>query len=132
MNRGTQKNMVKEVYISLLTLFQVGNDTFYQHDMIKFSFSEKATKTWKNLPFVLTLLSKTSCFVKKGGRSFFQILWPSHNVLTLTTAIFFSAWDNLRDPRYNRTNWSKLGQCRPPYCAQSFAIWCKHNFHLIH
>ena len=49
---------------------------------VKFSFSEKATKNWKNLPFVLTLLSKNSCFVKTGGR-FFQILWPSHNVLTL-------------------------------------------------
>jgi hypothetical protein len=30
----------------------------------------------------LTLLSKNSCFVKTGGR-FFQILWPSYNVLTL-------------------------------------------------
>ena len=30
----------------------------------------------------LTLLSKYSCFVKTGVR-FFQILWPSHNVLTL-------------------------------------------------
>ena len=28
---------------------------------------------------VLTLLSKTSCFVKTGGR-FFQSFWPSHNV----------------------------------------------------
>ena len=29
------------------------------------------------------LLSKNNCFVKKGGR-FFQILWPSHNIWTLT------------------------------------------------
>ena len=50
--------------------------------MLKFRFSEKATKIWKNLPLVLTLLSKNSCFVKTGGR-FFQILWPSHNILTL-------------------------------------------------
>ena len=49
---------------------------------VKSSFSEKAIKVWKNLPLVLTLLSKNSCFVKTGGR-FFQILWPSHNVLTL-------------------------------------------------
>ena len=40
---------------------------------VKFSFSEKAKKIWKNLPLVLTLLSKNSCFVKTGGR-FFQIL----------------------------------------------------------
>ena len=51
--------------------------------IIKFSFSEKATKIWKNLPLVLTLLSKNNYFVKTSGR-FFQILWPSHNVLTLT------------------------------------------------
>ena len=50
--------------------------------ILKYSFSEKATKTWKNLPLVLTLQSKNSCFVKTGGR-FFQILWPSHNVSTL-------------------------------------------------
>ena len=49
---------------------------------LKFSFSEKGTKIWKNLPLVLTLLSKNSCFVKTSGR-FFPILWPSHNVLTL-------------------------------------------------
>ena len=30
----------------------------------------------------MTLLSKNSCFVKTSG-SFFPILWPSHNVLTL-------------------------------------------------
>ena len=29
------------------------------------------------------LLSKNSCFVNTGWR-FFQILWPSHNVLTLS------------------------------------------------
>ena len=55
---------------------------FFQNVLVKFSFSEKATKIWKNLPLVLTLLSKNSCFVKTSGR-FFPILWPSHNVLTL-------------------------------------------------
>ena len=47
------------------------------HGKVKFRFSEKATKFEKNLPLVLTLLGKNSCFVKTGGR-FFQILWPSH------------------------------------------------------
>ena len=46
------------------------------------SFSEKATKLRKNLPLVLMLLSKNSCFVKSGGR-LVQILWPSNNFLTL-------------------------------------------------
>ena len=48
----------------------------------KFLFSEKATKIWKNLPLVLRLLSKYSCFVKTGLR-FFQVFWPSHHVSTL-------------------------------------------------
>ena len=39
---------------------------------LKFSFSEKATKIWKNIPLVLTLLSKNRCFVKTSGRFFFQ------------------------------------------------------------
>ena len=56
-----------------------GIDSFWF--LLKSSFSEKATKIRKNLPLVLTLLSKNSCFVKSGGR-FFQILWPSHNVST--------------------------------------------------
>ena len=37
----------------------------------------------------MTLLSKNSCFVKTGGR-FFQILWSSHNILTLPAEI---NWD---------------------------------------
>ena len=48
-------------------------------------------KVEKNLPLVLTLLSKNSCFVKTGGR-FFQILWPSHNVLTLPDLLKNVAW----------------------------------------
>ena len=34
---------------------------------LKSSFSKKAAKIWKNLPLVLTLLSKNSCFVKLCG-----------------------------------------------------------------
>ena len=40
-------------------------------DMLKSSFSEKATKIWKNLPLGLTLLGKNRCFVKTGKRFFF-------------------------------------------------------------
>ena len=53
---------------------------------MKFSFSEKGTQIWKNLPLVLTLPSKNSCFVKTGER-FFQILWPSHNIWTLQYSV---------------------------------------------
>ena len=51
---------------------------------VKFSFSGKATKIWKNLPLVLTprYWVKTAVSSKQVG-DFFQILWPSHNVLTL-------------------------------------------------
>ena len=50
-------------------------------DLYKQLFWE-GNKTLKNLPLALTLLSKNSYFAKTGGR-LFQILWPSHNVLTL-------------------------------------------------
>ena len=47
--------------------------------VVKFRFSEKTTKIWKNLPLILTVLSK-----HQNKWEIFQILWPSHNnVLTL-------------------------------------------------
>ena len=33
---------------------------------LKSSFYEKATKFWKKIPFVLTLMSKNNCFVRKN------------------------------------------------------------------
>ena len=53
-----------------------------QHKYIKVQLFWEGHKNLKNLPLVLTLLSKNSCLVKTGGR-YFPILWPSHNVLTL-------------------------------------------------
>ena len=50
--------------------------------LVKSSFSEKATKIRKNIPLVMTQLSKNSSSVKTGG-SFFEILCPPHNILTL-------------------------------------------------
>ena len=47
--------------------------------VLKSKFSEKATKIWKNLPLVLTFTQWKSNQVG----DFFQILWPSDNVLTL-------------------------------------------------
>ena len=38
--------------------------------VVKSSFSKKATKIWKNIQLVLTLLSKNNCFVKIGRRFF--------------------------------------------------------------
>ena len=58
---------------------------------LKFSFSEKATKIWKNIPLVLTLLSKKKVLSKQVG-DFFPILWPSHNVLTLMDIENRSSW----------------------------------------
>ena len=37
---------------------------------VKFRFSEKATKFFKNLPLVLMLLGKNGCFVATSGRFF--------------------------------------------------------------
>ena len=62
---------------------------------MKSSFSEMATKIWKNLPLASTLLSKKSCFVKTGER-FFQILWPSHKVLISTNVnLIWMIWIDL-------------------------------------
>ena len=63
--------------------FKYWSFTTKHMNLIKFRFSEKATKIWKNISLVLTLLSKNRCFVKTDGR-FFPILWPSHNILTLS------------------------------------------------
>ena len=50
--------------------------------LLKVQLFWKVHKNWKNLPLLLTLLSKNNCFVKTSGR-FFQIFWPSYNVWTL-------------------------------------------------
>ena len=47
------------------------------------AFLKRPQKLKKNLPLALI---KNSCFVKTSG-SFFQILWPSLNVLTITTPL---------------------------------------------
>ena len=78
----------KWVLLLLNHLIFITVDTFFS--LVKFSFSEKAIKIWKNIPLVLRLLSKNNCFAKTGGR-FFQILWPSHNIWTVYTSGFGSS-----------------------------------------
>ena len=92
--------------------------------VLKFSFSEKATKIWKNLPLVLTLLSKNSCCVKTRGR-FFQILWPSHNVSTLKKVKFPTRYIQIIDP-----SWSHSQICRYIKDSQFFRdLKEKSDFH---
>ena len=50
----------------------------------------------------MILLSRNSCFVKKGGR-FFQILRPSHNFLTLTTNEFLTDFNLKADFQWFRS-----------------------------
>ena len=49
--------------------------------VLKFIYSEKATKIWNNLP-LWRYWVKTTVMSKQVG-DFFQILWPSHNIWTL-------------------------------------------------
>ena len=49
---------------------------------VKFSFYEKATKIWKNLHLFWHYWVNTAV-LSKQVEDFFQILWPSHNILTL-------------------------------------------------
>ena len=73
--KKTQKYVIK---LSLATT----NSRIRWHEyFVKVKFFWKSHKIWKNPPLVLMLLSKNNCFDKTGG-SFFQILWPSHNVWT--------------------------------------------------
>ena len=85
-NKACDKEIVGKFFI-ILNWRNCKSNSIFHPKKLKFSFSEKTTKIWKNLPLVLTLLSKNNCFVKTGGR-FFQILWPSHNVWTLKTTIY--------------------------------------------
>ena len=61
--------------IFLLRVLMDEQVCFLISSLLKFKFSEKAKKIWKNLPLVLTNV-KTN---------FFQIVWPSHNILTLSS-----------------------------------------------
>ena len=74
---------------------------------VKFSFSEKATKFWKNLLLVLILLSKNSYFVKTGGR-LFQTLLPCHNVWTLKAVAFPSLFNSQKTARIWRQTWGRF------------------------
>ena len=53
-------------------LINIGFKFHSYWSFLKFSFSEKVTKIWKNLPLVLTLLSRNSCFVKEVA-DFFKL-----------------------------------------------------------
>ena len=55
-------------------LVRWGKLTFRVDNSLNFCFHEKATKIWKNLPLVLTLLRKNSSFVKTSGRFFFNFM----------------------------------------------------------
>ena len=88
---GTFTFQMRSSFASLI-LCQVYENPllFITSILVKFRFSEKATKFEKNIPLLLTLLGENSCFVKTGG-IFFQILWRSHNVLTLATDWFWKS-----------------------------------------
>ena len=75
--------------IFLLRVLMDEQVCFLISSLLKFRFSEKATKIWKNLPLVLTLLSKL-----QNKREIFSNLWPSHNILTLSKLISCSSHDN--------------------------------------
>ena len=76
----------------------------------KYSFSEKATKIGKNIPLVLTLQNKDSCFVKTGG-----FLWPFHNILTLKQ-------QKLQKKKYEPLIIIAIVQCLPKTCPTLFLI----------
>ena len=53
------------------------------YDCLKFRFSEKTTKIWKNILLILTWLSKH----RNKWEIFKNVLWPSHNIVTLISVL---------------------------------------------
>ena len=104
----------------------------WQKYLIKFSFSKKATKIWKNLPHVLMLLIKNSCFVKTSGR-FFPILWPTHNVLTLTIRKWLAkhGWELHPKPKFLVTANEYLSATFGPNIADFFDL-CLYWASVVH
>ena len=66
------KTKSADVLLKIITILKelFGSNFQFLLTTIKSSFSEKAPKIWKNLPLVLTLLSRNSCFVKTDGEFF--------------------------------------------------------------
>ena len=93
--------------------------------LLKFSFSEKATKVWKNLPLDLKLLSKNNCFVKTSGR-LFQILRPPHNIWTLNDAFLYYSFKHSASEKPFAYFCMNLNFCTTLHCnlAHSLSV-CK-------
>ena len=96
-----------EVFFVFMSFRKITQKCFV---LLKFSFSEKGTKNWKNLPLVLMVLSKYRCFV--SGR-FFPILWPFHNVLTKDILVLETKHKTLEG---NLTEQSKDHEITKSYC----------------
>ena len=74
---------------------------------VKFRYSEKATKIWKNSPL---------CFDVSKKRGVFQILWPSHNIWTLHRQLF------LPDPTISRAKpLVVINPCTSQWCFKTLA-----------
>ena len=57
-----------------------GNDLFLQYLILKFMYSETATKIWRNLQILFEI--KYLVVVSKNG-DFVLFLWPSQSIRTL-------------------------------------------------
>ena len=128
--RGTKK-VTKIAFYLIYFLCKKPSNLILQ--TIKFSFSEKSTKIWKDL--VLTLLSKNSCFVKLIGR-FFPKLWLSHNVLTLQYSHCMIEWQQILVSKNNYEiihGWLNMTVATKTLFSfyQSYTIWCMYDFSLV-
>ena len=83
LERFWKKNLLSSVLCILLSIF------FLCESLVKFIYSEKATKFFRNLP--LTFIGLQYIRSKVRGR-FRKILWPSQNIWTLFQS-FHKRWE---------------------------------------
>ena len=96
--------------------------------IVKSSFSEKATKIWKNLPLILTLLSKN---VTTGGRFFFilcDLLIMSELFIGRFSCSFFG-W--IEDMYTKKSFWSQLTLCSRSQFSSNFYNYLHGNRQVI-
>ena len=73
------------------------------HLILKFRFSEKATKIWRNLPLGFDIMWVK---VKTQWGNFFQIMWPPHNILTLQVRLHLRRKNTLK--KYEECHWGVI------------------------
>ena len=123
------------------TLKSIEFNTTCKLSLIKAQLFWKRHKNLKNLPLVLTLLSETAVLSKQVG-DLFQILWPSHNILTFKDSFELCSFKPPKEYYcviwYNFTilswlvfkKWNYINSCQSETFALNDTKWYDLNIHI--